>query len=321
MDPRNLAGSLKAAILIQALDQQSAQTIFNSLGDQEKEVVKCHLSQMGQIPAELVEKVAQEFTQTVDKKKTTVTEKLKKPAAKKEEQKSEANKSLQAIKAIEPDRLAELIKEEHPQTIAIILVHLDTQTASEVLSLLPDELKSEVALRIATSDKVISGMVDEINKVFEDILANKVASETHSIGGIARLAEIINQTDEMSGDLILNEIEEEDPELVAEIKQKMFVFEDLVLVDDRGLQNLLRSVETRELALALKASTEDVKEKIFSNMSERAAEILMEEIEALGSVRMKEVSDAQKGITKLIQEKEAKGDLIISGRRGEEFIG
>ena len=139
-------------------------------------------------------------------------------------------------------------------------------------------------------------------------------------GGIDRLAEILNQTDEISNELILNEIEENDPDMAAQIKQKMFVFEDLVLVDDRGFQKLLRKVETTELAIALKAVSEEVKDKVFRNMSERAGTMLQEEIDDLGPVRMKEVSDAQGAITNIIQEMEAKGEIIISGRRGEEII-
>jgi flagellar motor switch protein FliG len=135
------------------------------------------------------------------------------------------------------------------------------------------------------------------------------------------VAEILNQTDEMSSEYILTEIEEIDAELAAEIKQQMFVFEDLPLVDDRGFQKLLRKVETSQLAVALKAATEDVKEKVFKNMSSRAGEMLKEEIDDLGAVRMKEVSDAQQRITALIQDMEIKGELIISGRRGDDMVG
>jgi flagellar motor switch protein FliG len=139
-------------------------------------------------------------------------------------------------------------------------------------------------------------------------------------GGIDRMAEILNQADEISSELILNEIEESDAELAAEIKQKMFVFEDLILVDDRGFQKLLRKVETAELAIALKAASDEIKNKVFRNMSERAGDMLKEEIEDMGPVRMKEVLDSQQNITNIIQEMEAREEIIISGRRGEEII-
>jgi flagellar motor switch protein FliG len=200
------------------------------------------------------------------------------------------------------------------------MIHLKTGTASEVLSRMPDEIKTDVALRIAGMEKVIGTMVDEVNEVFKDILKNKKTSVASVGGGVDRLAEILNQADEISSELILNEIEEAQPELAAQIKQKMFVFEDLVLVDDRGFQKLLRRVETKELAIALKAASEEVKQKVYKNMSERASEMLREEMETLGPVRMKEVSDAQQAVTGIIQEMEAKGELIISGRRGEQII-
>jgi flagellar motor switch protein FliG len=202
----------------------------------------------------------------------------------------------------------------------LIIVHLKPNLASEVLGRLPDEIKADVALRIANLDKVVSGMVEEIDKVFQDILQNKEQSVTQEAGGVERLAEILNQIDTASAEQIIDEIEEMDPDLADEIKANMFVFEDIVLVDDKGLQQVLRAVESQELAMALKAATDEVKEKIFSNMSERAAEILKEEMEVSGAVRMKDVTDAQQKITRIIQEMERKGELIISGRGGEEFV-
>ena len=228
--------------------------------------------------------------------------------------------NLKAVQNLEPALLCQLIKDEHPQTIALILVHLKPNDASDILSQLPDDVKADVAFRIASLTKVLSGMVDEVDKIFEEILKNKDHSHTQQAGGVARLADILNAIDGATAEQIIDEIEEEDPDLADEIKQMMFVFDDIVLVDDKGLQKVLRSVETQELAIALKASTEEVKQKIFRNMSERAAEILKEEMEVSGAVRMKDVTDAQQKITRIIQEMERKGELIISGRGGEEYI-
>jgi flagellar motor switch protein FliG len=228
--------------------------------------------------------------------------------------------ALDALHSLGAEDIFELIKDEHPQTMAIVLIHLPTAVASDVLSRMADELKTDVALRIVGMEKVVASMVEEVNAVFKDILKNKKAAVTSLSGGVDRLAEILNQTDEISSELILNEIEEANAELAAQIKQKMFVFEDLVLVDDRGFQKLLRRVETKELSVALKAASDDVKQKVLKNMSERAAEMLREEMETLGPVRMKEVSDAQQAITAIIQEMEAKGEVIISGRRGEQIV-
>lgn len=228
--------------------------------------------------------------------------------------------SLKTLQKIDPEQLAEMIRDEHPQTIAIIIVHLKPESGSEVLARLPDSVKVEVAMRIARLDKVLSGMVIEIDKVFEEVLKKKKKTVTRKTGGIAHLAELLNMVEGTTTELILNEIEESNPELAAQIKQMMFVFEDLVMVNDKGLQKVLRRVETAKLALALKGASEDVRKKIFKNMSERAGAILKEEIESIGAVRMKDVEEAQLTITKIIQELETKGELIIAGRKGGEMI-
>jgi flagellar motor switch protein FliG len=173
---------------------------------------------------------------------------------------------------------------------------------------------------VVTLEKVNADIIEEVNEVFKEILKNKKSSVATINGGVDRLAEILNQTDEISSELILNEIEEKDAEMAAQIKQKMFVFEDLVLVDDRGFQKLLRKIESAELATALKAASDEVKDKVFKNMSERAGAMLQEEIEDLGPVRMTEVIDAQEAITRIVQEMETKGEVIISGRGGEDII-
>jgi flagellar motor switch protein FliG len=326
MDPRRISGPLKAAILIRSLGQEVAGRILNGLTEDEKLVVNRHLDQMGTVSADVIEYVAKEFTDIAAMR--TRAGRLAPPSETDhpktaDEGNGETEDELEGLKAIDSlaaDEIYELIKDEHPQTIAIILIHLKTATASDVLSSLSDEIKTDVSVRVATLDKVNAEMVEEVNSVFKEILKNKKSSVANISGGVDRLAEILNQTDEISSELILNEIEENDAEMAAQIKQKMFVFEDLVLVDDRGFQKLLRKVETMELAIALKAASEEVKDKVFRNMSERAGAMLREEMEDLGPVRMKEVSDAQTGITNIIQEMEAKGEIIISGRRGEEII-
>jgi len=213
-----------------------------------------------------------------------------------------------------------MIKDEHPQTIAVIVVHLQPESGSAVLSKLPDNLRVEVAMRIARLDKVLSGMVNEIDRVFEDLKKKKKTSATHKTGGVSHLAELLNMVEGSAGEQILNEIEEVNPDLAAQIKQMMFVFEDLVLVDDKGMQKVLRRVETSKLSLALKGASEEVRQKIFKNMSERAGVMLKEEIEAIGAVRMKDVEEAQQTITRIIQELEAKSEIVISGRKGGDFI-
>ncbi|MBW2439233.1 MAG: flagellar motor switch protein FliG [Deltaproteobacteria bacterium] len=326
MDIRNLSGPLKAAILIRSLGPEVTSTVFDGLSEDEKKVVRQHLDQVGAISTQVAEYVAREFMANAAKKSRFA---LRAPGASNDKAASDRSdgkdaaeeaQGLAAILALSADEIYELVKDEHPQTIAIILIHLKTAVASDVVARLPDEIKTDVAVRIVNLEKVNSIMIEEVNAVFTDMLKNKKSTVTNISGGVDRLAEILNQTDEISSELILNEIEDTDSEMAAQIKQKMFVFEDLVLVDDRGFQKLLRKVETMELAIALKAASEEVKDKVFKNMSERAGAMLREEMEDLGPVRMNEVSDAQTAITNIIQEMEAKGEIIISGRRGEEII-
>lgn len=324
MDPSQLSGSIKAAILVKAMGERYAAGLLNRLTAEERDAVKRHLPQLQTVSPEVVDQVAREFTLMAQRALSASPARIgseNSPAPNGNGGDLRKIDGLEALKTLGPDEIYELIKDEHPQTMAIVIIHLKTSSASEVISRLSDEAKSDVAMRIAVMDKVAASMVEEVNAVFGEILKSKKTDIASVSGGVDRLAEILNQTDEISSELILNEIEEANPELAAQVKQKMFIFEDLVQVDDRGFQKLLRRVETKELAMALKAASEEVKQKVYRNMSERAAEMLREEMETLGPVRMREVSDAQQAITSIIQEMETKGELIVSGRRGEQMIG
>lgn len=324
MDANELTGSVKVAILVKAVGLDAARPILSRFSDQDRRLIQRIQSRLGSIPPALTERVAREFIEG-----TGIPPQLLQPddadqpppEPAKDAKKGLPKSTLEAVQDIEPAQLIQLIKDEHPQTIALILAHLDPNVSSGILGRLPDQLKADVALRIANLDKVLGGMIKEIDKVFEEILKNKDFIATQEAGGVANLAEILNMIDGTTVEQIIDEIEENDPELAEEIKQMMFVFEDIVLVDDKGLQKVLRSVESQELAIALKAASDEVKNKIFRNMSQRAAEILREEMEVTGAVRMKDVTDAQQKVTRIIQDMERKGELIISGRGGEEFIG
>ncbi|MEJ2627577.1 MAG: flagellar motor switch protein FliG [bacterium] len=324
MDVRNLPGYLKLAILVQSLDNKSAKDILNNLESSERGIVLKHLSELGDVPVELVEKVAMEFTQmalnkkgdainhSVDKNRNNNTTNF---------EENEEITCINAFQSMEPDDIFMIIKDEHPQTIAVILVHLDTKIATEVLGMMDEEKVGDIAMRIANLEKIQTEMIYEINNVFKDVLKDRKVSAAHRPGGIDRLAEILNQSNDSQRQTIMNEIEDIDPEMSARIKERMFIFEDLILVDDKGMQKVLRSVEVKDLAMALKAASDKVKEKVFKNMSSRAVEMLKEEIEMLGAVRMKDVEEAQQKITNIIHDMDAKGELIISGRAGEELIG
>jgi flagellar motor switch protein FliG len=333
MESNEIAGPVKAAILIHALGQPLADQLLERLSEPEQELLHSNLSEIRTISPQVIAQVIEEFTEIAKRYKVQQDDQSDAAPANpenasadsaKEETATEADNDmtcgLEAVKSLNADEVYDLIKDEQPQTIAIILVHLETSIASDVIAQLPDEIKTEVAMRIVNLDKVTAAIVDEVNAVLKDILKTKQNSISSVTGGVDRLAEMLNQTDEISSELILNELEEADMEMAAQVKQRMFVFEDVLLVDDRGVQKLLRKIETMELAIALKAASEEVKEKVFKNMSERAGEMLQEEIEDMGPVRMKEVTDAQQNITNIIQEMETRGELIIAGRRGDDII-
>ena len=323
MDPKNLPGTIKVAIIIQSAGKVGSEKILSMMNEGERRVIKNHLAQMGEISPDVVEKVSQEFLQLAGK---TGPPRIGGPPLPRETTEGLSGGSdressdLSVLKSLKPDRLLELIKDEHPQTIAVILAHVESDVASNVLANLPDETKAQVGLRIATLDKVGTGMVQEVAKIFDDVLKDSEDFVSSVTGGAGLMADILNLMDGMSSQTILEAIEEDNVDLAASIKQKMFTFEDVVLIDNRGLQKILRNVESRELAIALKAASNDVKEKIFSNMSERAAEMLKEEIEVLGAVRMKDVEDAQYLITRTIQEMADQGEIVIAGRGGEQLI-
>ncbi|MFO7644698.1 MAG: flagellar motor switch protein FliG [Desulfosarcina sp.] len=321
MDPRNLIGSVKAAILVHALGWDAVAPLVDQLDPGEQRLIRKLQSKLGSISPALVERVAQEFLEKVSPPKQ-IEDGVKAGTsrfAQKEPDDAHAN-NLKAIQSIAPDVLIQMIQNEHPQTIALMIAHLKPRTASEVMALLPDPLRPDVAYRIANLDKVASGMLEEIDRIFEEVLSNKATATTQKAGGVPRLAEILNLIDGTAAEQIIEEIEDNDPELAEAIRQNMFVFDDIVLVDDRGLQKVLRSIDSQELALALKAATDAVKEKIFANMSQRAVEIIKEEMDVCGAVRIKEVTDAQQKITRIVQDMERKGELVVSGRGGEDFV-
>jgi len=326
VDTKSLPGSIKVAIIIQSAGKVASERILSMMDEEERRVIENHLAQMGEISPDVVEKVSQEFLDQLAGK--TEPRRIESPPPPEKTQTTKAHTGssgrkptdLSVLKSLTSDRLLELIKDEHPQTIAVILVHVNPDVAGSVLSDLPDETKAEVGFRMSTLDKVGSGMVQEVAKIFDDVLKDSEDSLSAVKGGANLMADILNLMDGMSGQVILEAIEENDVDLAASIKQKMFTFEDVVLIDNQGLQKVLRKVESRELSIALKAASEDVKRKVFSNMSERAAEMLKEEIEILGAVRMKDVEDAQYLITRTIQEMSDQGEVVIAGRGGEQLI-
>ncbi len=218
------------------------------------------------------------------------------------------------LKRADPAQICSFIQDEHPQTIALILAHLNAAVSAIVLSALPRDVQADVVRRIATMDRTPPEIVREVERVLERKMASIFSQGFTFAGGVKEVAEILNRIERTTERSIMTDLEQNDPELADEIGRLMFTFDDIVYVDDSGIQRVLREVETKDLALALKSSNEEVKQKVFRNMSERAREMVDEEIEYMGPVRLRNVEEAQQKIVSVIRRLEEAGDLVIQGR-------
>lgn len=224
------------------------------------------------------------------------------------------------IRSADTSQVLSLIQHEHPQTIALILAYLSPPQAATILSSLPPELQTDVARRIATMEGTSPDIIREVELVMEGKLASLATEGSTQVGGIETVVAVLNNVDRGTERVILETLAMQDPELVDEIKRRMFVFEDILLLDNRSIQRILREIDlSGDLALALKASSEEVKNKIFSNLSKRAVSDLMETLEYLGPVRLRDVEDAQQRIVNTIRQLEDSGEIIIS-RSGEDDL-
>lgn len=216
------------------------------------------------------------------------------------------------------DNLTTFIQDEHPQTIALILSHLTSNKASEILASLSVEKQVEVVTRIANMDNTNPEVIKEVEHGLELRLSGLVSQTYQKVGGVESVAEMLNQADRTTEKGILEALEAQDPDLVEQIRRLMFVFEDIVLVDDKGIQQVLKEIENDDLSLALKTASAELSEKIFRNMSDRAADLIREEMEYMGPVRVSDVESAQQKIVDVVRRLEDSGELIISGRGGEK---
>ena len=330
----NLTGRKKAAILIISIGIEAASQIFKNLKDKDVEKLSIEVANMKDIPATVMEAVIEEFYQMVMAQEyisqggieyaKQLLEKALGPR-KAHEIVSKVESAIHVsgfklLKEVDPNQLLNFIQHEHPQTIALILANLDSaQTAAIVADLAP-EVQSEVAYRIATMGKISPDLLSDIEGIIESQVETVFGQELSTAGGAKAVAEILNLAGRSTEKTILGDLEKRNPELATEIKNLMFVFEDVVLLDDRSIQRVLREVDTKELSLALKVATEEVKDSIFRNMSERASGLIKEELEFMGPVRLKDVEESQMKIVEVIRQLEEEGEIVISGRGGEEEI-
>ena len=229
-------------------------------------------------------------------------------------------KPFEFIRKTDPSQLLNFIQDEHPQTIALILSYLPASQSSMIISALPPDRQSDVAKRIAVMDRTSPDVVKDVEKILESKLASLVNQDYTIIGGVDAVVEILNSVDRGTEKHIMETLEIEEPELADEIRKKMFVFEDILLLDDRAIQRVLRDVENNDLALALKSANEQVQNTIFNNLSKRLAAMIKEDMEYMGPVRMKDVEEAQQKIVNVIRKLEDAGEIVISRGGGDEIV-
>ncbi|WNY65758.1 flagellar motor switch protein FliG [Borreliella andersonii] len=333
LDVSALTGKQKAAILLVSIGSEISSKVFKYLSQEEIESLTFEIAKLETITSELKDNVllefkelmmAQEFIQKggIDYARELLEKSL--GTQKAVDIINNLGSALQSrpfefIRRADPANILNFIQQEHPQTIALILSYLDPQKASFILSSLPTEVQTNVARRIALMDRTSPEVVREVERVLEKKLASLSSEDYTSAGGVDNVVEIINMADRKTEKFIIESLEEEDPELAEEIKKKMFVFEDIVLLDDRSIQRVLREIDGQELAKALKSVDIPVQEKIFKNMSKRAASMLKEDMEFLGPTRRKDVEESQQKIVSLIRKLEEQGEIVIS-RGGEEDV-
>lgn len=330
---KELTGRQKAAIFLVTIGSEISAEIFKHLREDEIEQLTFEIARMETIEPEQKDAILMEFQELMMASEFITTggidyarELLEKSLG---SQKAidiinRLTSSMQVrpfdfIRRTDPAHLLNFIQQEHPQTIALILAYLEPNKASIILQSLPHEVQSDVARRIATMDRTSPEVLREVERVLEKKLSTLSSEDYTAAGGVESIVEILNLVDRSSEKQIIEALEDEDPELAEEIKKRMFVFEDIVMLDDRAIQKVLREVDSQELAKALKSVDTEVQDKIFRNMSKRAAGMLKEDMEYMGPIRLKDVEEAQQKIVSIIRHLEDTGEIVVA-RSGEDEL-
>ncbi len=326
-------GRQKAAILLVSLGAEASAQVFKHLRQDEIDELTLEIAGIGHVPQERKQAVVEEFYETALAQDYIAEGGLEYARAilekalggdRANEVMTRLSGSIQVspfefLRRTDAGQILNVIANEHPQTVALVMAYLPAETAAQVVSSLPDELQAEVAMRIALMDRTAPEVIREIERVLERKLSSVINQDFTSAGGLRSLVDLLNQVDRATERTILETLEEQNPELADEVRRMMFLFEDIVVLDDRSIQQVLREVDTKELAIALKGTSDEVQEKIYGNMSERAAAIIKEDLEFMGPVRVKTVEEAQQKIVAVIRRLEDAGQIVIV-RGGEDQL-
>ena len=329
-----ITGVQKAAILLIALGPDKSSNVFKHLKEDEIEQLTLEIANTRSVSPAMKDAVLDEFyevclaQQYIAEGGIGYAKDLLEKALGSERAKDVIGKltaSLQVrpfefVRKTDASQLLNFIQDEHPQTIALILSYLSSNQASAIISALSPEKQTDVAKRIAQMDRTSPDVIKEVEKVLDQKLASLVNQDYTIVGGVDSIVDILNTVDRGTEKHIMESLEIEDPELADEIRKKMFVFEDILSLDDRSIQRVLREVDNNELAVALKGSNEEVQNLIFSNLSKRLATMIREDMDFMGPVRMKDVEEAQQKIVNIIRKLEDSAEIIISRGGGDEIV-
>ncbi|MEW6709977.1 MAG: flagellar motor switch protein FliG [Candidatus Riflebacteria bacterium] len=335
LPPLNISGRAKAAILLIFLGPETSGVVLQSLSDAEIETLTIEIAKHRKISTEEKLAVLFEFEQLMMARKfyaeggleyaKHLLEKTIGPG-KALEILARMGTSLQvqpfeAARTADPTQLATLIQNEHPQTVALILAYLQPEKSAVILQSMTPDTQVEIAKRLALMDRTSPEITREVENYLEERLSSIIGQDFTSVGGIDSLIGVLNAVERATEKNIIETMEVQEPSLADEVKKRLFVFEDVVLIDDRSLQRLMKEVDMKDLSISLKGVTDEVKEKFYKNMSKRAAEMLKEEMAYMGPVRIRDVDQAQQRIVAIVKKLEARGEIVIARPGEEELIG
>ncbi len=329
-----MTGLEKSALLLNVLGNQVTAQIFKKMRDNDVKRLVSAMGQVTKVPIPIVKQVLEDFYTEIAEEQNLifghaqgrdfVLQTLGEDRAKTvlgQLSVVEGSRTLEALELVDPRTLANFLVNEHPQTIALIMAHLEPSKKTEVLKRLPEGIQTEVVLRIASLDFISPNLIAQVDEVLKQELATLGSIDTQQLGGVSPIAEMLNVMDKNSEQNIMARVEEKDPQLAEEIRKLMFVFEDIIYIDDRGMQSLLKEVDSSKLTLALKTAPDEIKDKIFRNISKRAGDMLREDLEAMGPVRVSDVEAAQQEIVNVAKRLEGEGKIIISrGGDGDALV-
>ena len=328
------SGSQKTAILLLALGEKFTSECFKRMDRAEIAQVSRSMLNMDSVPKEDVEGVVKEYNESLayghelltggaDQVRRLLTKSLDGDTAKYIMDQLELDSGpapFRELQNVSPRILSQILRSEHPQTLALILGHLQSEQAAELLTNLPAGVRAEVLMRLAKLEAVAEDMLMEVDRVLQSQLIAMGGKEGKKVGGVGSVAEILNAVDRQTEEEVLSEIEEESAQMAEEIRNLMFVFEDIKTLDDRSIRELLKEVSNDELTLALKGASDDLQGKFFKNLSERAATMIKEDLEIMGPVKLSDVEGAQQAVVKVVRRMEAEGKIVVGRGSGDVFI-